>query len=181
MDRIIDIMDIVKKRRSIRVYKNKSLSKDTIDSILEAAKYAPSARNLQQLEYKVITNRNLIQKISDRIVDLIKKRNPNIQLRAGDDAIFYGAPLLIIINGPKENEWISYDAAIAVQNIMLYATSIGIGTCFIGMSRFINEDEELLNELHIADDKKVAAAVICGYADEKPPEKEKKMNAEFFH
>jgi len=55
-----------------------------------------------------------------------------------------------------------------------------LGTCFIGMTRFIERDEKMLRELHISDDRKIAAAVICGYPDEKPAEKEKKMNVEFF-
>jgi len=173
------ILEIIKKRRSVRVYKNKPLKKDTVDSLLEAAKYAPTARNLQQLEYKVIANQELIRKISDRIATIAKKKFPSIQIRDRSN-LFYDAPLLIVITGPKDNTWIYSDAALAVQNIMLYATSIDLGSCFIGMARFIDEDKELARELHISDDRRVVAAVICGYPDEKPAEKEKKMNVEFF-
>jgi nitroreductase len=181
MGAIMDqLIDIIKKRRSVRVYRNKPLSTDTINSLLEAAKYAPTARNLQQLEYKVITNRGLVKRISDRITTIVKKEYPSIQIRERSSR-FHDAPLLIIITGPKENIWIYSDAALAVQNIMLYATSIDLGTCFIGMARFIEKDEELMHELHISNDRRVAAAVICGHADEEPAEKEKKMNAEFFH
>jgi nitroreductase len=174
-----EILEIIKKRRSIRKYKDKPLSKDIIDSLLEAARHAPSARNLQQLEYKVITKKDLIKKMSERIVDIRRKGNPSFTMKAGDTT-FHGAPLVIILTGPKESEWAAYDAAIAVQNIMLYATSIGLGSCFIGMSKHLNEDKKILDELHITDDKKIVAAVICGYADEKPEPKEKRLNAEFF-
>ncbi|HML02919.1 MAG TPA: nitroreductase family protein [Candidatus Bathyarchaeia archaeon] len=173
-------MDIIRERRSVRRYKDKALSADIINSLLEAAKFAPTARNLQQLEYKVITNKDLIKKISDRIAAIVKKEYPSIQLRDRSN-LFYDAPLLIVVTGPKENIWTYSDAALAVQNIMLYATSLYLGTCFIGMARFIERDEELLRELHILNDRKVAAAVICGYADEKPAEKEKKMNVEFLN
>ncbi|MFH0832944.1 MAG: nitroreductase family protein, partial [Candidatus Aenigmatarchaeota archaeon] len=175
-----DMLEIIKKRRSIRTYKGKPLSKEIIDSLLEAAKHAPSARNLQQLEYKVITNKALIRKMSDRIIAIAKKENPNIALRALPDPIFYNAPLLVVITGSADNEWINYDAAIAAENMMLYATSIDLGTCFIGRSVHINKDKELLDELRVADGKKVVAAVVCGYADEEPQEREKKMSAEFF-
>jgi len=173
------LMDIIKRRQSFRRYKNESLPTDTINSLLEAAKFAPTARNLQQLEYKVITNKDLIKRISDKITAIVKKEYPSIQLRDRSN-LFYDAPLLIIVVGPKENTWIYSDAALAVENIMLYATALDLGTCFIGMARFIERDEEMLRILHMSTDKKVAAAVICGYADEKPTEKEKKMNAEFF-
>lgn len=71
MDQIIEV---IKKRRSIRAYKNAPLSRETIDSLLEAAKYAPTGKNLQQLEYKVITNQGLMKEISDKIVARLKKR-----------------------------------------------------------------------------------------------------------
>jgi nitroreductase len=130
------------------------------------------------LEYKVITSKDLIQKISDRIIAVVKREQPSIKLREG--GLFYNAPLLVIITGPEENRWIYSDAALAVDNVMLYATSVGLGTCFIGMARFIERDEELMAELHISKDRKVAAAVICGYSKQKPEEKEKKLTTEFF-
>ncbi len=63
---------------------------------------------------------------------------------------------------------------------MLYATSIDLGSCFIGMAKLLERDKNLLKALHIADDRNIVAAVICGYADEKPEPREKKLNAEFF-
>jgi len=176
------IMEVIKKRRSVRVYKDKPLSREIIDSLLEAAKYAPTARNMQELEYKVVTDRDRIKEISDKIIAKVKKEEPQIQLSPRAQAsLFYGAPLLMILTGPKDNNWIYSDAALAVENIMLYATSIGLGTCFIGWARQIDKNEELQRELHISNDRKIAAAVICGYPDEAPAEKEKKMNFEFFH
>jgi nitroreductase len=175
------IMEVIKKRRSIRVYKNRPLSREIIDSLLQAAEYAPNARNLQQLEYKVITNQGLIKGISDKIVAGLKEENPQVQLSArAQSNLFYEAPLLIIITGPKENIWTYSDAALAAENIMLYAASVDLGTCFIGNARHIDKDEELLRELHVPNDSKIAAAVVCGYPDEEPAEKDRKMKAEFF-
>jgi nitroreductase len=176
-----NLMEIIKKRRSVRAYKDKTLPKDIVSAILEAARYAPSARNLMPLEYKVITNKALIKKLSDGISESMKKEGyslkapPNVRLN-----YFYSAPLLIILTAPKENTFAVSDGALAVQNIMLYATSIGLGSCFIGMARLIQRDEKLLEELHITADRNIVAAVICGYPAEEPAEKEKKMVAEFF-
>jgi nitroreductase len=181
LNKMDNLMEIIKKRRSVRAYKDKPLPKDVVQAILEAARYAPTAQNLQQLEYKVITNKSLMKKLSDGIGAAIKKEGysfkapPNIRF-----SYFFNAPILIIITGPKENTFAVTDAALAVQNIMLYATSIDLGSCFIGMARLIQRDEKLLEELHIADDRNIVAAVICGYSDRQPAEKEKKMNAEFF-
>jgi nitroreductase len=175
------IMEIIKQRTSIRAYKDKPLPKDVVNSILEAARYAPTARNLQQLEYKVITNKGLITRLSDGIAAALKRENLPLKAPPGFRTnFFHNAPLLIIVTGLKENNWSQSDAALAVQNIMLYATSINLGSCFIGMARLIDRDKKLRQELHISEDRNIVAAVICGYADEKPVPKEKKINAEFF-
>jgi nitroreductase len=176
-----NLMEIIKKRRSVRAYQDKPLPKKVVDAILDAGKYAPSARNAQPLEYKVITNKELIKKLSDGTSEGLKKTG--YSLKAPPNArmnYFYSAPLLIIMTAPKENTFAVSDGAIAVDHIMLYATSIGLGSCFIGMARLIQGDEKLLEELHIAKDRNIVAAVICGYPDGWPEEKEKKMAAEFF-
>ncbi len=178
---IMELMEIIKKRTSVRAYQDKALPREIIDSILEAARFAPSAMNLQQLEYKVITNKALINRCSEAITGALKKEVSVPKAPPGvRPGFFYGAPLLIIIAGPGENHWIFTDAALAVQNIMLYAASIDLGSCFIGMARFLEKDPKIKKELHLGDDKIIAAAVICGYPGEKPAPKGKKMNAEFF-
>jgi nitroreductase len=182
----ISIMDIIKKRMSIRAYQDKALPENILVSILEAARNAPTARNTQQLEYKVITNKALSQKLSDRIMAVLQKEmaaNPNrppMPPMPARPHLFYNAPLLIIIAGPKENGWIDSDAALAVENIMLYATSLDLGSCFIGMARLLEKDPEMMKELHITDNQKLSAAVVVGYPNEKPAPKEKNLKAEYF-
>jgi nitroreductase len=174
-------MDIIKKRKSIRVYKDKPLLKNVIKSILEAAKYAPTARNMQELEYKVITSKTLMTQLSEGIAAAVQK--DGLPLKGPPGArpdFFHSAPLLIIITAPKDNFWALSDAALAVQNIMLYATSINLGSCFIGMARLIERDKNLLKALYIAENMNLVAAVICGYPDETPEPREKKQKAEFF-
>jgi len=176
-----NLMEIIKERKSIRAYKDKQLPEDVIAAILEAGKHAPTARNMQQLEYKVITNKALITRLSDGITTALKKEAPTMEVPPNfRPNFFYDAPLLIIITGPRDNHWIMADAALAVQNIMLYATSIDLGSCFIGMARLIEKDDNLLKELHILEDRIIAAAVICGYADEQPELKEKRLTTEYF-
>jgi nitroreductase len=170
-------MELIKKRMSIRAYSEKDLSKETIKSILEAAKHAPTARNLQQLEYKVITDRSLAKKLSAVITAQVSGGKLPFQTRAD---YFYNAPLVIIISGPKDNGFIDADAGLAAQNIMLYATSLNLGSCFIGMAKFLERDASTMKQLHISEDRKIVACVICGYPNEKPAPKEKKLNAEFF-
>jgi nitroreductase len=174
-------MDIIKKRKSIRAYLDKRLPEAVISSILEAAKYAPTARNMQELEYKVITGKTLMTKLSTGIMAAVQKEGLPLKGPPGAKPdFFHSAPLLILITAPKDNHWAATDAALAVQNIMLYATSVDLGSCFIGMAQLINNDKDSLKALHIADDMHIVAAVICGYPAEDPPPREKQQKAEFF-
>jgi nitroreductase len=175
------IMEIIKKRKSIRRYKDRPLSEKVVNDILEAAKHAPSARNLQPLEYKVITSKSLMAKLSDGLATIMQ--SIGMPLKGPPDVkpdFFRGAPLLIIVTAPKDSMFGATEAGLAVQNIMLYATSINLGTCFIGMAREIVRDKNLLEMLHIPDNMNIVAAVICGYPDESPEPREKKLKAEFF-
>ncbi|MFA5308102.1 MAG: nitroreductase family protein [Dehalococcoidales bacterium] len=175
------IMEIIKARKSIRAYQDKALSKDTVAAILEAAKHAPSARNLQPLEYKVITDKALIGKLSDGIAAAMQSEGMPLKGPPGArPGFFYSAPLLIILTAPKDNPFAVSDAALAVQNIMLYAVSIDLGSCFIGMARLIEKDKKLMEMLHILSTHTIVAAVICGHPAEDPAPKEKKLAAEFF-
>ncbi|OGO00930.1 MAG: hypothetical protein A2Y58_02170 [Chloroflexi bacterium RBG_13_51_52] len=175
------LMEIIKARKSIRAYQDKPLPKKVVKDILEAAKYAPTARNLQQLEYKVITNKDLINKLSAGIAAALQKEGMPLKGPPGAKPdFFHGAPLLIIIIAPKDNHFGLSDSALAVQNVMLYTTSIDLGSCFIGMARLIEKDKDLLKMINIADNMSIVAAVICGYPAEDPASREKKQTAEYF-
>lgn len=175
------VLDVIKARKSIRSYQDKALPDDIVKDILEAAKNAPTARNMQELEYKVITSKALIAKLSEGIAAAMQSEGMPLKGPPGDKPnFFYGAPLLVIITAPKDNAWVTVDAGLAAQNIMLYATSIDLGSVFIGMAKLIEKDEGMLKPLNIKDDMTIVAAVICGYPAENPEPKVKNLKAEFF-
>jgi nitroreductase len=175
------VMDIIKKRRSIRKYQDRPLPKDVINALLEAAAHAPSARNMQPLEYRVITGETLMAKLTDGLVSVMQSIGMPLKTSPGGEPDFFrGAPVLILVIVPRENIFGSVEAGLAVQNIMLYAASVGLGTCFIGIVREIMRDKNLLKMLNIGDDMNIAASVVCGYPNEAPEPKDKRLKAEFF-
>ena len=176
-----ELMSIIKARKSIRIYQDKPLPKKVVEEILEAARYAPTARDLQELEYKVITSKATIIRLSDGLSDAIQKEGMSLKGPPGAKLdFFHGAPLVIIIAAPKDNYWASADAGLAVQNIMLFCTSVKLGSCFIGMAKLLERDKRLLDMLHISENMNIVAAVVCGYPAENPAPKEKRQTAEFF-
>ena len=185
-----DLIQLIKERRSIRSFQKEPLKKDEIDAIIQAGKYAPSAKDAQPWRFIVITNASKIKKLSELAKSEIKtilKRRWIYQLFAKDlrnkkvlqslyvlsmaekDAIFYNAPVLIFIV-TKKGLFNNESCACCAQNMMLAAHSLGIGSCWIGYANFLERNNQIASEIGIPSDMHIVAALIFGY-----PKKEKKQ------
>jgi len=170
-----DIIQIIKARRSIRKYLDKPLSKETIDTLIEAAKWAPSGMNEQPWGFIVVQDKSLIKEISDRAIPYIKKlieQDPKLirykrRMNVKDFSIFYHAPCVIIILGKKESFSCENDCSMAAQNIMLAACSMNIGSCWIGMMKVLEKDPWFIEKLQIPDGYAIVAPLALGYFDPK--------------
>lgn len=178
------IIDIIKNRRSIRKYKDKPLAKRQVEEIIDSGRLAPSARNTQNWKFIVVTDKQLIKQMSEYVVSKVidDPRYSFVKERSGqvDDPILYSAPALIFIVAEEKDKWSTINCALAAQNMMLYAYSIGIGSCFIGMARFINENSELKKRLKVPNGHIIQGTIALGYADEKPEMKERIKNNEWW-
>lgn len=95
------------------------------------------------------------------------------------DFIFHGAPVVIFITAPKDNDWAGLDIGMCAQNMMLAAKSMGLDTCPVGLGKFV-EQTRIFSELKVGDSEKVMLAVIIGYADEQAELKERRLDNVFF-
>jgi len=169
------IFEIIKARRSIRKYLDKPLSKETIDKLIEAAKWAPSGMNHQPWGFIVVRDKALIQELSDRSIPYIKElveKDPKMarykrRMRTENFSIFYHAPCLIIILGKKSGFSCENDCAMAAQNIMLTAWSMNIGSCWIGMMRVLEKDEWFRKTFEVPENYTVIAPLAIGYFNPK--------------
>lgn len=170
-----DVIKAIKERRSTRRYKAKEIPENIINEIIEAGRYAPSAMNRQPWKFLVITNKSLIKELSDVMTKKLLNISTHIKerMKTMEDPVFYSAPLLVLVLGEENDEWIYADCGISSQNMMLAAQSLGIASCFIGMTKHI-EGEKILEKLNMPEGYKVIDAVVFGYADEKPELKERK-------
>ena len=130
----MEVLEAIKTRRSIRKYKITPLNDKTLELVLEAARWAPSWGNTQCWRLIVVSDDG----IKNRVADTLNATNPAM------DAIRQ-APLLIVAcaemgkSGYKEGElvtdkgdWYMFDVALAMQNLVLAAHSLGLGTVHIG-------------------------------------------------
>ena len=180
-----EIMANIKSRRSRRFFIDKHIAEEAIEEILEAARYAPSALNKQPWKFIVISNKGTIRKLSDIIRGIAQKiayylplfrlfrpelRDPRVvaalkkTFATDGDNVFYQAPLLILIIAEKDaGRYAARDCALAAENMMLYATSIGIGSCFIGRVDLLGKNTKGRDLLGVPPNHDIHAALVFGY------------------
>lgn len=176
------VIDNIKKRRSIRKYKNKKISNKIILELIEAGRYAPSSNNSQPWRFIVITNRKKIRELSlyikkwfikrlkiGAIVSLFSKRikkeleSAEKRVFTGKDLFFYDAPLLILICARK-NRFTVKDCSCAAENMLLAARALGIGSCWIGFADLVlNTNKKLMSKICVPNNNKIIATLVFGY------------------
>ena len=151
----MDIINLLKTRRSIRKMKTTLLSETQIEQLLTAAMYAPSARNQQPWHFVVVTDRSTLDKVTDI--------HPY-------SAMLKHAPLAILVCADHYLEqstgyWVQ-DCSAATQNILIAAHGMGLGAVWLGV---YPRDERIagLKELfNIPENVTPLSLIAIGYADE---------------
>lgn len=162
-------------RRSIRSYKEDQISDADLNTILEAAQFAPSGMSKQNWHFTAVQNKEKIEKLISAIkeamgnssIEQFKKMagNPNFNP-------FYNAPTLIITAYDKNLPTKESDCAVALQNMLLAAHSLNIGSCWIHILALTGDDpkvREILTELGIPEDYAVFGTAILGFNSKEEP------------
>ena len=167
---LMEVFTIIGKRRSIRLYEKKSVEKEKLNRILEAGRLAPSAGNKQPWRFIVVTDGKVKEKLR----------------AAYDEEWFVTAPVIIIGCAVPEEAWVRMDGqeywmvdvAIAMQSMILTATELGLGTCWVADF----DVKAVRKALKLPSNIRVVAMTPLGHpAEEKPPVKDRKPLAEIVH
>ena len=164
-----EVIKNILNRRSIRKYKNKDVEEYLIDEILKAGTYAPTGRNSQSPIIIAITNKDIKNKLA--------KINASVMNSNFDP--FYGAPVVLVVLADKNIPTYLYDGCLVMENMMLAASSLGLGSCFIHRAKEefeTKEGKEILKELGISDDYVGIGNMILGYPDEEKAPSPRKDN-----
>ncbi len=165
-------IELIKSRRSVRAYKDELVSKEVIEKIMEATRFAPSWANYQIARYTFITNP---EKIQQCITDGVNEFAYNIKTLKNAKNVL----VLSFVKGksgkldPEKAEfstnkghvWEVFDAGIACQTFCLAAEAYGVGTCIMG----IINDEQLAKIAELPEDETVAALIVYGYPATETP------------
>jgi nitroreductase len=138
----LDILEAIKNRRSIRKYKPDPIDNKTIETILDAARLAPSWTNTQCWRFIIVRD----DAVKAQLSEMLAKPTPTSAANPATSAI-KSAPVVIVACAEKRvagfyegkpstdkgDYWFMYDVALAMQNITLVATSLGLGTVHVGL------------------------------------------------
>jgi len=167
----MEVEECILSRRSVRNYKNKPVPEDDVQKLLKAGAMAPSAMNRQPVRFIIITNKEKIRELSDKVKEKAGLLGFGAKLaekaKLSEDVIFYGAPLLILLVGDTE-DWTKVDCVLAAQNMMLQAKELGLGSCYIGYMTMLADDRETLRSVGIKDDQSLYCPLIFGYPTQWP-------------
>jgi len=168
------IINNILNRRAIRKYTEQQVNPQDLDTILKCAIYAPSALNKQPWEIRVVQNPSILKEINDRFLKYAQGKEfqgSAARYREPGFSIFHSAPTLIVIAGDKSSPYAKLDVGLAMQNILLSADALGLGTCPLGsLVPVLNlpENMDLLTLLNIPEDYEATINVALGYPAESP-------------
>ncbi len=168
-----EVIKNIEERRSIKKYKEDKVPKEIIEKIVEAGTYAPSGMGRQSSIIIDITNKNLRDKLS--------KLNAKIMGTSVDP--FYGAPVVLVVLAKKDIPTHVYDGSLVMENLMLAANSLGIGSCWIHRAKEefeTDEGKEILKSLGIEEEYEGIGHCILGYKAEEGSLKPRKDNYVYY-
>lgn len=136
----------LRSRRSIRVFKERTVPREELERLVEMARYAPSGRNVQCVEWLVIDNKKALRQLAGIVIDWMRwmlSHKPEIALsmnmeravagwEAGRDVILRDAPVLIVAHAPKDNLMAPAACTIALTYLELAAVGLKLGCCWAG-------------------------------------------------
>jgi nitroreductase len=156
-------IDRIITRRSIRRYEKKEIPEDVLNQILEAGRNAPSAANMQPIRFIILKDHEIKKKLSTIFSRFLKE-----------------APVAIVgcadVKARLTGRWAVVDATIAMQNMVIAAWNLGVGSCWIGA---FNE-KKVKEKLKIPENWKVVALMTLGYPAEHPKARKKKSFEKMF-
>jgi nitroreductase len=170
----MDVLDAIKGRRSIRAFKSgKDVSEKTVEELIIAAQWAPSAGNIQPWEFIVVRTLEIKKRLTEA---------------AFNQSFMEEAPVVIVVCTDENRSSEGYgqrgrtlyclqDTAAATQNMHLAAYSTGLGTCWVGAFK----EEEVREILNIPNGIRPVALIPIGYASEAPAARRKRAIKELVH
>ena len=169
----MDVLEAIKGRRSIRIFKKQDIPAEIAEKLIEAARWAPSAGNIQPWEFIIVRKPEIKKKLAEAALNqsFIKEAPVVIvvcanEFRSSKGYGFRGKTLYCI-----------QDTAAAIQNIHLTAYALGLGSCWVGAFR----EEKAREILNIPNGIRPVALIPIGYPARRPKPRSRRLIKEIVH
>jgi nitroreductase len=200
------VIETIKNRKSVRLYEKKSVPKDIINTIIEAGNLAPSTgdeklveeggkkikiTNYQPWRFVIVEDPEFKQKLFQTIEPIranfyesMKETMPEMYERGvklyevmdePKDLIFYSAPVILYVIGPSKN---NIGCAMACENIMIAAVSLGLGSCYAGFGAMVSHNPDVVKILELKEGERIYGPILLGYPKVNPSESQVSTFAE---
>lgn len=158
----MDTIETIMNRRSVRKFHPKAIKKEDLKTIIEAGRQAPSAANRQPWHFVVVTSEDVRRQLGEAC--------------SGQSWLADAGAVVAGVGKPSVNDkWYKVDVAIAMQNMILAATALGYGTCWIGAF----DQERVKSVLGVPEDMTVVALTPIGIPADKPEARPRQPLSEF--
>lgn len=166
-----ELSGLMRFRRSVRLYKDRPVPRETLAGLLDIARHAPTAVNTQQVSYIVTADPAKTRALAAGVAEWMRA---NIHVRPyfarfveewdrGNDRILRGAPHVVVALADAQNDWGEVDCTIALSYLELAAAAAGLGVCWAGiLQRALAGDPALAASLGVPPDKRPCGALMLG-------------------
>lgn len=175
----MEVFSCMATRHSTRKFKEEPVPQEVLDKVIEAGRQAPSGKHKNQSRFIVIRKKEVLQEIIALVqqefakMEVTPENDDNFggAIRAakkGGYVFMYNAPVLIVVANKRDYGNKYADVSCAMQNMMLAANALDLGSCWINQLRWLQDNPVLrayLQKLGMAEDEEVCASLSIGYPD----------------
>ena len=175
----MDVFSCIATRHSTRKFKEEPMPQEVLDKVIEAGRQAPSGKHKNQSRFIVIRKKEVLQELIALVqqefakMEVTPENDDNFggAIRAakkGGYVFMYNAPVLIVVANKRDYGNKYADVSCAMQNMMLAANALDLGSCWINQLRWLQDNPVLrayLQKLGMAEDEEVCASLSIGYPD----------------
>ena len=175
----MDAYELITTRRSTRRYLSRPVDPTSLSRVIDAGRYAPSGGNSQSTHLIVIQNHMVLQELAEMVKLEFSKMEVSdgmytslasaIRASKGEKYVFhYDAPVLIVTANRIGYGNNIADCACVLENMMIMANALNLGSCWINQLRWLNDNPLILDYMHhlgMLDEEKVYGALAIGYPD----------------
>jgi nitroreductase len=168
----MELSEAIKGRRSIRAFKPQEVPEETVEKLIDAARHAPSAGNIQPWEFVIARKQDVKKKLAQAAYQAFVEEAPVVIVVCADEnrsSMGYGSR--------GETLYCIQDTAAATQNILLTAYSLGLGTCWVGA---FNENEAK-KALKTPKGIRPVAMIPVGYPNKTPSQRGRRPLNQIVH